>query len=170
MKTILIALTFFVSTANRLSVTEMRNLFYKGVEDEDLTEQLAEKLESVVKPTAYEIAYLGGAYVLRAKHAYNPYNKISWLKKGDKKIGTAISLYPQNIEFRFMRFSYEHYLPEFLGMSEHLEVDRQTIVKGILNKQYNPADLDLIRNMVKFLFETNRCTTSEISALKAWKP
>lgn len=170
MKTLFVALSLLVATANRLSVAEMRNLFYKGVEDEDITEQLAETLESVQKPTAYEIAYLGGAYVLRAKHAYNPYNKISWLKKGDKKIGNAIALYPQNIEFRFMRFSYEHYLPDFLGMSDHLEVDRQTIVKGILNKQYNPADIELIRNMVKFLFETKRCTSLEVASLKAWKP
>jgi hypothetical protein len=112
------------------------------------------------------LGYMGTLEALKAKHAWNPYNKIKYVSRSLKTMHNAILQDPDNLEIRFMRFSIEHYTPAFLGFSKNLNDDREAMIAIIKNNNYGTADFELSQNIIKFLIESNRCTPSEIQFLK----
>ncbi|MCZ4225081.1 hypothetical protein [Pedobacter rhodius] len=138
----------------------------KAVENSKLTDSLCNKLTRLPNKTALVTAYNGTLEALKAKHSWNPYNKIKYVKASLKTMGKAVDMDKENMEIRFMRFSIEHYTPGFLGLSKDLTVDRQEIVKHYQNRNFGLADKDLIKNVAKFMIESKRCTAEEIKILK----
>lgn len=138
----------------------------KAVENSKLTDSLSDKLNKLPNKTALITAYAGTLEALKAKHSWNPYNKIKYVKLSLKTMQKAISMDKENMEIRFMRFSIEHFTPSFLGFSKDLAVDRREIIKHYQNNNFGVADQELIKNVAKFMIESKRCTTDEIKILK----
>jgi hypothetical protein len=111
------------------------------------------------------MAYLGSAQAIRARHSFNPYNKVTYLKSGLKTLETAVRSSPQDLEIRFLRFSLEHYIPSFLGYSKHLETDRAKIVELAKQRKFGAMDKALLINLLNFMKETKRCSKQEIATL-----
>lgn len=138
----------------------------KAVEDAALTNSLFDKLNQTPHKTPLFIAYIGTLEALKAKHAWNPYNKIKYVSRSLKTMQKAINLDGENMEIRFIRFSIEHFTPSFLGFSKDLDLDRKEIIKHFENKNFGLANEEFINNVAKFMIESNRCTPAEISILK----
>lgn len=138
----------------------------RAVESSKVTDSLYEKLLKLPGKTALVTAYTGTLEALKAKHSWNPYNKIKYVKQGLKTMQRAINMDKDNMEIRFMRFSIEHYTPGFLGLSKNLITDRKEIVKHYQNRNFGLADDELIKNVAKFMIESERCTPEEIKILK----
>jgi len=68
---------------------------------------------------------------------------------------------------RFLRFSLAHYPPDFLGYSKRLEEDRKKLIALASQKQSVAKQIDksILKNIVKFLIDSKRCTPAEISVL-----
>ena len=149
-------------------LSEVRAQFYAGVEDEEKTKKLIKALfpEKDKLPPIY-LGYLGASQALLAKHCFNPYNKLDFLNKSIITFQTAISREPENLEIRFLRFSVQHFLPSFLGMSKNLSEDRDVIIEQIKKKNYPAEDLQLVKNVTSFLLESKRCTNSQQIFLKS---
>lgn len=138
----------------------------KAVENSKLTDSLSDKLNKLPNKTALTTGYCGTLEALKAKHSWNPYNKIKYVKVSLRTMQKAIDMDKENLEIRFMRFSIEHFTPSFLGFSKDLPIDRKEIIKHYQNRNFGVADQELIKNVAKFMIESKRCTTEEIKILK----
>lgn len=138
----------------------------KAVENSQLTDSLYQQLNKLPNKTALITAYAGTLEALKAKHSWNPYNKIKYVKLSLKTMQKAINMDGEDMEIRFMRFSIEHFTPAFLGFSKDLPVDRKEIVKHYQNNNFGLADETLVKNVARFMIDSKRCSTTEINVFK----
>ncbi len=150
--------------ASSMDMYTLRREYIEAVEDEKKTNDLLEKLSKKDITDPVLIAYKGALEALKAKHAFNPYNKINYLRKSQQTLEKAISMSPDNIEIRFLRFSINHYLPAFLRMTKDMHEDREAIVK---NFNTSPVDQEVRESIGKFMIESGRCSPQEIAQIKS---
>lgn len=150
-------------------MTEIRNLYYASVEDEDKCDQLLNYMTKLNPSDATMLGYKASAEALKSKHVWAPMKKLDWLKKSMATFDGAVSKEPRNAEIRFLRFSVQHFVPKFLGQSENLEEDRVAIVDNLWETPALKADETLRNNIIDFLIETERCSEAEINSLLALK-
>ncbi len=146
-------------------IKQVRKEFYAAVKDKEAAEEFYKKLKGQNLSDPILIAYYGSAQAIMAKHAWNPYRKISYLKSGLGDLKTAVARSPDCLEIRFLRFSVEHYLPSVLGFSVNLDEDRKKIIELIEKDNFGTADSTLIKNIITFLKKTNRFNDHEIAVL-----
>ncbi len=157
-------LNFFYMLLPMSSIDEIRKNYIKAVENQSITEEMLEELSAGEPQSALFLAYRGAFEGLMAKHVFNPYKKLSYLGKSNKTLEKAVSLKPKSVEIRFLRFSMQHYLPEFLGQSKELTVDRLAILQNINSDAELPADAKTV--VCRFLIDSKRCTAAEAESLK----
>ncbi len=148
-----------------IDIQTLRREYLQAVEDEKKTDSLLETLDKENSQEPLLIGYKAALEALKAKHAFNPYNKLNFLKKSQKTFEQAISMSPADIELRFLRFSVQHYLPGFLGASKNLDEDRQAIIQNI---NQPGVDKDVRTTVARFLIESKRCTSEEQQKLQAY--
>jgi len=135
-------------------ILEVRNLFYSSVENSSKANDFIMYLGKLSEKDNPEIkAYSGMGYMLLAKHAFNPYNKLANFNKGKELLETAISADPGNVELRFLRFSVQTNAPFFLGYSGKVQEDEKVIKLGYASIQ----DQDL-RNRIRVFFKESNLT------------
>lgn len=150
-------------------IDKIRLDYIAAVNDSKKADIFYKELKAIAKPDALVLAYLGSAEALRAKHAFNPVNKMAYLKQGSKTLENAVNASPNNMEVRFLRFSLEHYIPSFLGYNKNLIADREKIIELLQHKNKGDskdANAPITKNVIKFLLETQRCSTAETILLK----
>lgn len=163
---LLLSVNFCYAQLSSKEIIGLKSDLVKAVDDVKLTESLLVKLNKLSNKTALVTAYIGTLEALKAKHAWNPYNKIKYVKVSMQTMQQAINMDKDNMEIRFMRFSIQHYTPSFLGFSKELTLDRREIVKHYQNGSFGVADQTLVKNVAKFMVESNRCTPDEVKILK----
>lgn len=144
---------------------KLRAQFYQAVENKAVAEKFFQRMKLEQGKSPVHLAYFGSAQTLMGKHAWNPYQKLAHLKSGMQVLSTASSKAPDDLEIRFLRFSIEHYLPTFLGMSKHLDEDRRKIVNLIQKRQYGSLNQDVLKNMVTFVIKSGRAKGAELDIL-----
>ncbi|MEO8795190.1 MAG: hypothetical protein ABI390_06955, partial [Daejeonella sp.] len=149
-------------------IKEIKQAMIRAVESPKITDSLYMELTSKKSPTALVTAYIGTLEALKAKHSWNPYNKMKFVAQSQKTLQNAIEKDPHNIEIRFMRFSIQHFTPAFLGYSKELSIDRKEIVKLFKRKSFGVADSGLISNIAKFMIDSKRCSPADLAVLKSF--
>ena len=153
-------------------IDKIRNNYIEAINDNKKSEALYKELSAIAKPDALILAYLGSAQAIRAKHAWNPVNKMSYLKQGSKTLDAAVNTAPNNLEVRFLRFSLEHFLPPFLGYSKHLETDKDKILELLEHKNMAAiikGNTKILKNIINFMIESKRCSPTEVDTLNKLK-
>ncbi|WP_316801873.1 hypothetical protein [Pedobacter nototheniae] len=158
----LLASSISYAQLSNKEIAGLKTNMVKAVENSRLTDSLFKKLDALPDKTALITAYTGTLEALKAKHSWNPYNKIKYVSRSLKTMNKAIAMDKENMEIRFMRFSIEHFTPSFLGFSKDLDVDRKEIVKHYQNRSFGNTDEDLVKNVAKFMIDSKRCTAQEI--------
>jgi len=164
---VLLLLATVSVASEQVDIRQLRQRYYAAVQSSTVTDKLYAELKKQQKPSPVILAYVGSLEALRAKHALNPYYKIQYLKEADQTMRKAVKADPNNIEIRFLRYSYQYYVPEFLGYSEEKGEDVAVIVAQIYARNYRSQDIALVKNMIGFLAETKAVSVSEIEKLKA---
>ncbi|MXV52971.1 hypothetical protein GS399_18525 [Pedobacter sp. HMF7647] len=165
---ITLLLIFLITTAfsKDEDLPSIRKQYYEAVNNADAAHRFYDMIAAQKSEDPVILAYFGSAQALKARYSWNPYNKMAYLKRGISTLATAVSKSPDNLEIRFLRFSLEHYVPSFLGFSRDLDPDRRKIVELIEKKQFGSMDKDLLKNMVKFMEESKRCTPKELETMR----
>jgi hypothetical protein len=161
-------LNFYITKtddAQEPNLHTIRKLLLNAVSSSKITDSLYESLTAIKNPSGLINGYKGTLEALKAKHTWNPYNKIKYLRNAERTFQAAVAHDPQNIEIRFMRFSVEHNVPGFLGYNKNLTADRQEIVKQINKKHYSFADARLVKTIIHFLLDSKTCTPAESNNL-----
>jgi len=161
----------FHSKAESATSDEFRNIkaaVQLAIESSSITDSLYRVLKSRDTENPLIIGYIGTLEALKAKHSWNPYNKIKYVALSQKTMKVAVERDPTNLEIRFMRFSIQHYTPSFLGFSKDLEEDRKAIIRQFRIRKFGLADKALIRNMAVFMIESDRCLKEELIVFKKY--
>ncbi len=140
-----------------------------GVESSKTTDSIYKVLSAYQSADPLIIAFTGTAEALKAKHAWNPYNKLRFIMKASKTMRKAVDGDPSNVDIRFMRFSIQHFTPVFLGYSKELDEDRKFLVQSISKKQYGTFDNAMVQKVLTFLIDSQRCTPEELVILRKQK-
>lgn len=162
---------FVQSRAEPVVKEDVKNIkiaVYRAIESSSVTDSLYRALKSGKTESPLIVAYIGTLEALKAKHSWNPYNKIRYVSLSQKTMKKAVEQEPSNLEIRFMRFSIQHHTPSFLGFSKDLEEDRKAIVRQFKNRKFGLADAALIRNMAAFMIDSDRCLKEELILFKKY--
>ncbi len=154
-----------VSTSEELTeerMTFIRHGFYESVESHSKTDRMIEYIESTfteefIFNEPVLLAYYGALNALKAKHVFNPFSKISYLRSALRKLEEATYEGACKIEVRFLRFSVLHNIPSFLGYREELENETNAVYELLLvDEQYRDLDHRMTLNVIEFILESNR--------------
>lgn len=155
--TVLISFLFFLNSffAQDSVLIEVRGLFYLAT----ISETYIEKTESYMDDNKEKEAF--GAYrsmliFMQAKYAINPYTKLNYFNKGKKKMEETLTLYPNNLESRFLRLAIQTKLPGFLGYHDSVKEDKDFILKYYKTEK----DKDL-KARIKLFFKENDIISKE---------
>lgn len=139
-----------------------------AIDDADSAELFHKKMKRLENPSALELGYKGSSKAIMARHAWNPYNKLTYLENGMKLINKAIDRKSNDLELRFLRLSITHYTPSFIGYDHHIESDKSFVIKYFRkNNSKRPSKPYQVRKVIlNFMLESNRCNESEEQMLK----
>lgn len=144
--------------AGNMDLKLLRDLYYKASvskNDAEIFLKTMEKLSAGGDPLIS--GYLGMAYMIKANHAINPYNKLSYFIKGKNLLDGAISSSPLLAELRFLRYSVQTNAPAFLNYRGNKGDDKKQLIQSLNTLQ----DSDLYTRIKEFLLNSTETTASE---------
>lgn len=147
-------------------VKQARKDFFNALKSKEQAELFCHNLKNASGQGALMLAYYGSAQAIMAKHAWNPYSKIQYVRKGLKDLVTAVNRSPESLEVRFLRFSIEYYTPSFLGLSKHQEEDAQKILALVSANRIGIEDPALLHDMFVFLRNCGHFNTEQLAMIK----
>ncbi len=156
---------------NAYDLNKIRLDYIDAINNSKKADLFYKQLLKIPSPEPVIQAYLGSAAAVRAKHAWNPVNKLNYLNEGFRIIDKAVKRDPDHLEVRFLRFSLAHYLPSFLGKGGNLTIDKTKIIDLLKKNELSTFNVNqtVLKNMVNFMIDSKRCSKDEISFLKTVK-
>ncbi len=112
------------------------------------------------------LAYQAMSEALVAQTAWNPLEKYTRIKKFEELISKAIINDPNNLEIRFLRLCIENYIPEWLGIPNHLLDDKSFILTHLEQAKLLMFDRGFIRYIDYFIKETGLYSATEIQLIE----
>ncbi|MFK7952122.1 MAG: hypothetical protein AB8B73_04700 [Ekhidna sp.] len=164
--TIIIGCLISISV-NSQSLQDARSSFHKAVMKPDASREFHETMESDLDRSATLLAYQAVSEALLAQVIWNPFSKLSQVMKYDRIMQEAVMNDPDNIEIRFLRLAIEVNLPDFLGMSEHIQEDRDMIVQNMSEVRTMNLEKSYGQYIFFFLNEAGLCTEEEIDLMES---
>ncbi len=167
---ICIALFIFLgltSFSNDKKVAEIRGIFYALSLDSENTEKELAALREIKNPSGIIIAYEAAMEALMAKVEWNPFMKVSHVKESQEIFDRAIAVDPDNVEIRFLRFSVEWHLPKWLGLSKHMQDDKDFLMANLDGFDISCISDDMKNFITTFLNESGWFSEKELTGISA---
>lgn len=140
--TFFLILSFRVSTeANPYALPKLRQQYQQAAASKEAGEKFHQLMSAYTKHDAVVLAYKAAAEAIRARDA-SMFNKLTYVQQASKQFEQAVQAGPANPEVRFLRLSVESNLPSFLGLSQHVDEDRQFLLKTLLNHPKSGLDAE----------------------------
>jgi hypothetical protein len=74
-------------------------------------------------------AYYATSLALRARASIAPTTKLSLANQAEALLNAAANGQPQNLEIRFLRYSFEYGTPAFVNMKKNMQADKPMAIK-----------------------------------------
>jgi len=155
------------SFSNDKKVAEIRGIFYALSLDSENTEKELAALREIKNPSGIIIAYEAAMEALMAKVEWNPFMKVSHVKESQKIFDRALAADPNNVEIRFLRFSVEWHLPKWLGLSKHMQDDKDFLMANLNNFDISCISDDMKNFINTFLKESGWFSEKELIGVTA---
>jgi hypothetical protein len=110
------------------------------------------------------LAYKAAAEAIRARDA-SMFNKLTYVQNANKLFDQAVKLNADNPEIRFLRLSVESNLPAFLGLSQHVEDDRQFLVQTLLQHPKSGLDAETFGIVRNFMVDRGHVSDADAQKL-----
>jgi hypothetical protein len=114
-------------------INSVRNTYKLAVDQSAKADELV-KITSNHGNNAVLMAYYGTGKALQAKHGWNPASRFSLAREAANILNKAVAASPQNLEVRFLRFSFEIRAPGMLGLTLHTADDKAWIMSHLDKK------------------------------------
>ncbi|WP_338793442.1 hypothetical protein [Bernardetia sp. MNP-M8] len=141
---------------------EARKKYFEAIGNERKIERLLKQLQEIENPSALLLAYCAACESMMAQFSWNPYTKLAQVNKSFDLFKEAIKEDSQNTEIRFLRFSVQHNVPDFLRKNREFEEDKTVLVEN-----FDKADFDTeFRTfLIGYLKDSGRFEKSELEVL-----
>lgn len=113
---------------------------------------------------ALVLGYKGAAEAIRARDA-SMFNKLTYVQDAARTFEQAVSIDPKNPEIRFLRFSVESNLPAFLGLSKHVDEDKEMLLNAALSHPKSGLDAEAFRTVRSFLVARGHVSDADAQRL-----
>lgn len=111
-------------------------------------------------------AYRGAGLATTSNCTSWPLSKLSRFREGKGLLEEAVSIEPENLEVRFLRYTIQKNIPDFLGY-DNLEEDRQFIMERLTLQLKKGTKDDLTKRIIQYLLETKEITEEQLKDLEA---
>lgn len=128
----------------------LRRHYELAAADKAAGEKFYQLLADYQDRDALVLAYKGAAEAIRARDA-SMFNKLAYVQEAARTFEQAVGLDPRNPEIRFLRFSVESNLPAFLGLSKHVDEDKELLLNATLSHPKSGLDAEAFRTVRDFL-------------------
>lgn len=105
------------------SVEDVRSYYKEAYANSSSCDKLVNATKSQVSNPTMR-AYYATGLAFQANESWNPATKLSKANEASGELNKAVTASKENLEIRFLRFSFECQVPEFLGLSKHLAEDK----------------------------------------------
>lgn len=132
------------------SVSNLRRQYQLAAASKEAGEKFYQLMAAYQQQDAVVLAYKAAAEAIRARDA-SMFNKLNYVQAAMKQFDQAVKLDADNAEIRFLRLSVESNLPAFLGLSPHVEDDRQFLLNTLLQHPrsgLDPESFVLVRDFM----------------------
>lgn len=146
----------------------LRRHYEQAAADKTAGEKFYKLLAEYKDRDGLVLAYKGASEAIRARDA-SMFNKLTYVQDAAKTFEQAVSIDPQNPEIRFLRFSVESNLPPFLGLSKHVEEDKEMLLNAALKHPGTGLDAEAFRTVRGFLVDRGHVSEGDAQRLSKVK-
>ncbi len=141
-----------------------RKQFYSAIEEKKQIKPTIALFERIGQMEPKYIGraqvYIGALIALKGKHAFFPYTKFKWAKRGLAVMDSGLQKSPNDIEALFIHGMTCYHLPFFFQRSDDAQQDFKKIIKQ-MQSQVDIYDRKLIVNIIAFLLENVKLMPKE---------
>lgn len=148
----------------------LRHLYVKAASEAEAAGRFQELLHSYNGSDATVLGYRAAAEAMQARYQWSPVAKLKAVRAAQTQFARAVALEPANVEVRFLRYTVESNVPNYLGFSQHLEDDRRQVMAGVQHYPARGLDAQSFRMIRDFMLAHSSCTPEEARILRAIKP
>lgn len=145
----------------QLSLPQLRELYLAAVESKEQSDKFMQYMNSAKHDDALLHAYYASAQALVSKHLSGPSEKLKYLRLADKSFEEAIQKNPNDAEVRFLRFSVQLHLPRFLGYSDDMKTDIETMLQYIPRTQSLQDYPEWKKTVIDFMLDSDECSEGQ---------
>ena len=142
----------------------LRRHYELAAADKAAGEKFYKLLADYKERDALVLGYKAASEAIRARDA-SMFNKLTYVQDAARTFEQAVSLAPQNPEIRFLRFSVESNLPPFLGLSKHVDEDKEMLLNAALSHPGSGLDSEAFRTVRSFLVGRGHVSESDAQRL-----
>ncbi len=142
----------------------LRRHYERAAADKEAGEKFYQLLADYREKNALVLGYKAAAEAIRARDA-SMFNKLAYVQDAARTFEQAVGLAPHNPEIRFLRFSVESNLPAFLGLSKHVDEDKEMLLQAALAHPGSGLDADAFRTVRSFLVERGHVSEEQAQRL-----
>ena len=146
----------------------LRRYYELAAADKAAGEKFYKLLADYQDRDALVLGYKAASEAIRARDA-SMFNKLTYVQDAAKTFEQAVGLAPQNPEIRFLRFSVESNLPAFLGLSKHVDEDKELLLNAALSHPKSGLDTEAFRTVRSFLVARGHVSDEQAQRLSKVK-
>ncbi len=142
----------------------LRRHYEQAAADKAAGAKFYELLRDYNQQDALVLGYKAASEAIRARDA-SMLDKMTYVQQAAHTFEQAVSQDPTNAEVRFLRFSVESNLPAFLGLSKHVEEDKEFLLKAALRHPQSGLDEEAFHTVRGFLVGRGHVSEAEARQL-----
>lgn len=143
----------------------LRQHYQQAAADKAAGEKFYQFTSSYQGNEALPLAYKAAAEAIRARDA-SMFNKLTYAQAATRLFEQAVAADPASAEVRFLRFSVESNIPAFLGLSAHVEEDRQFLLDALFQYPQSGLDAEAFNTVRTFLIGRGHVSAEQAEALE----
>ena len=144
--------------SNDLSPQHLRSLYYQASKNSSDADKFYDLVKDAGTQSPLLLGYKGMAEFMKCYHSYNPVSKLNYFYKGKQDLDHAITLTPNNVELRYLRFTVQTNLPPFLNYRSEITSDKDFLIHHIGSTH---TDTELRSMICEYMIKCDFCSNEE---------
>jgi hypothetical protein len=143
----------------------LRRHYEQAAADKAAGEKFYQLMSSYQGNEALPLAYKAASEAIRARDA-SMFNKLTYAQAATRIFEQAVAADSNSAEVRFLRFSVESNIPGFLGLSPHVEEDRQFLLDALFQHPQSGLDAEAFTTVRGFLVGRGHVSAEQAESLE----
>ena len=143
----------------------LRSHYEQAAADKSAGEKFYKLMSNYQGNEALPLAYKAASEAIRARDA-SMFNKLTYAQAAARIFEQAAAADSNNAEVRFLRFSVESNIPAFLGLSPHVEEDRQYLLDALRQHPQSGLDAEAFNTVRNFLIGRGHVSAEQAQELE----